>query len=166
MNYIDCDRVILDTETGLLDMYEELKKDNPTLKKRIYLQELDWDKWLQQAKILNDAVNILKNYDPKDNKILTQVHSLKEGTSKINYFRNLRIKNDIIIVPCTLMKNQIVDAKNNILIDDSIKNLDNWYNASGIPIYYGNNISEYISVLSLEDVLSGKVLRKYNKQNN
>ena len=160
MTYIDCDGVILDTETGLFDMYEVLKRDNPSLRKTIYLQELDWDKWLQDAKILNDAINILKNYDPKNNIILTKVHSLKEGESKINYFRNLQIKNDVIIVPYTLMKSQIVNAKNNILIDDGIKNLDDWYNAGGIPIYYGDNISEYVSVSSLEDVLLGKVLKK------
>ena len=32
IKYIDCDGVILDTETGLFDEYRELKKVNPELK--------------------------------------------------------------------------------------------------------------------------------------
>ena len=39
--YIDCDGVILDTETGLFSEYDILKIDNPELKRRVYLQNLD-----------------------------------------------------------------------------------------------------------------------------
>ena len=46
--YIDCDGVILDTETGLFDEYDILKKDNPELKRRVYLQNLDWKYWIEQ----------------------------------------------------------------------------------------------------------------------
>ena len=53
--YIDCDGVILDTETGLFDEYDILKRDNPELKRRVYLQNLDWKYWIEQASILNDA---------------------------------------------------------------------------------------------------------------
>ena len=85
--YIDCDGVILDTETGLFDKYDMLKKDNPELKRRVYLQNLDWEYWIEQAAVLNDAINILKNYNPKDTSILTKVHSLNEAVAKIKYFR-------------------------------------------------------------------------------
>ena len=64
--YIDCDGVILDTETGLFDEYYEKKKVNPDLKKILYLQQLDWVSWLAQAQILNDAIEILKSYDSSD----------------------------------------------------------------------------------------------------
>ena len=87
IKYIDCDGVILDTETGLFDEYHELKKINPELKKRQYLHDLDWEYWIWQASVLNDAVEILKSYDPKNVEILTRVHSLQEARAKINYFR-------------------------------------------------------------------------------
>ena len=51
--YIDCDGVILDTETGLFDEYDILKRGNPELKRRVYLQNLDWKYWIEQAAILN-----------------------------------------------------------------------------------------------------------------
>lgn len=75
--YIDCDGVILNTEEGLFDNYYELKKSNPELTKKQYLQELDWFYWISQASILNDAVEIIRNYNPMDVAILTKVFSLK-----------------------------------------------------------------------------------------
>ena len=69
--YVDCDGVILNTEEHLLDQYYELKKENPTLKKRIYLTNLDWERHLEQTTILNNAIEILKSHNPKDVYILT-----------------------------------------------------------------------------------------------
>ena len=60
--YIDCDGVILDTETGLFDRYYQLKETNPELKKLQYLQEMDWRSWLSQARILGNSIEILKHY--------------------------------------------------------------------------------------------------------
>ena len=62
VKYIDCDGVILDTESGLFDEYHELKKLNPELKKRQYLHDMDWEYWIWQAGVIGDAINILKNY--------------------------------------------------------------------------------------------------------
>ena len=132
--YIDCDGVILDTETGLFDRYYQLKETNPQLKKLQYLQEMDWRRWLSQAKVIRDAIEILKHYDPKDTHILTKVHSLQEATAKIEFFRNLSVKNDIIVVPNGVAKSSVVGAKGNILIDDSIRNLEDWKNSEGIPL--------------------------------
>ena len=46
---------------------------------------MDWRSWLRQAKILGEAVEILKHYNPKDVHILTKVHSLQEATAKIEF---------------------------------------------------------------------------------
>ena len=61
IKYIDCDGVILDTETGLFNEYYELLKTNPTLKVSTYLELKDWNYWLRQASILNDAIYLLNN---------------------------------------------------------------------------------------------------------
>ena len=156
--YIDCDGVILDTETGLFDEYDILKRDNPELKRRVYLQNLDWKYWIEQATILNDAVNILKNYDYRDTDILTKVHSLNEARAKINFFREMKIKNNIIIVSDEVKKSQIVDSFGNILVDDSNNNLVDWKENFGIPYYFGSKKSEFDKIESLDDILNPKKL--------
>jgi len=152
--YIDCDGVILDTETGLFDRYYKLKESNPDLKKLQYLQEMDWKSWLSQARILGDSIEILKHYSPRDVHILTKVHSLQEATAKIEFFRNLSIKNDIIVVPNGISKSSVVDAKGNILIDDSNKNLEDWKRSGGIPLYYGNKESIFFRATTIEDAIN------------
>ena len=156
--YIDCDGVILDTETGLFDEYDMLKKDNPELKRRVYLQNLDWEYWIEQAAVLNDAINILKNYDPKDTSILTKVHSLNEAVAKINYFRCKKVRNNIIIVPDGINKSQIVDPFGNILVDDSNSNLVDWEENLGVSYYFGSGQSEYDKIDTLDDILNSKKL--------
>ncbi len=163
--YIDCDGVILDTETGLFDQYYEQKKLNRNLKKVQYLQQLDWIWWIKQAKVLENAIEILKSYNPIDIIILTKVYSLGEALAKINYFRENKLKNDIVIVPNGINKSSVVEAKGNILVDDSLNNLEDWKIEGGIPVYYGSSIGDFQSIYNLEEVLNPakleKVLRYY-----
>lgn len=154
VKYIDCDGVILDTETGLFDEYHELKKSNPELKKRQYLHDLDWEYWIWQAGVIGDAIEILKNYDPRGVDILTRVHSLQEARAKLNYFREHKVRNNVIIVPDGIAKSSTVDAFNNVLVEDSNGNLDDWSEHHGIPIYFGTGDSIYTKVTSLDTVLS------------
>jgi len=163
--YLDCDGVILDTENGLFDKYYELKKVDSSLKRLQYLQELDWNWWISQCSVLNDAINILNGYDPRGIDILTKVHSLQEAKAKIDYFRNQRVKNNIIIVPNDVKKSTVVEACGNILVDDSSRNLDDWKENGGIPIYFGYDDSTYIKIETLEDVLNPQkvksILRRF-----
>ena len=109
--------------------------------------------------VLNDAINILKNYNPKDTSILTKVHSLNEAVAKIKYFRCKKVRNNIIIVPNGINKSQIVDPFENILVDDNNKNLDDWKRNFGIPYYFGNEQLEYETIDSLDDILNPKKLK-------
>ena len=164
IKYIDCDGVILDTETGLFDEYYELKKDNPNLKKRQYLHDMDWEHWIWQAGVLNDAVYLLKNYDPRFVEILTRVHSLDEARAKLNYFRDNGVRNNVVIVPDGVAKSRIVDAFGNVLVEDSNSNLDDWDSQHGIPIYYGTGDSIYPSVTSLDTVLDDEKFKSLVKK--
>ena len=112
--YIDCDGVILNTEAGLFDGYDKLKKVDPTYKRLQYLQNLDWEAWVEQAGFIGDAYEVLKFYDPSMADILTKVHSLNEARVKINFFRGHGIRNNIIIVPNGISKASVVNAKGNI----------------------------------------------------
>ena len=158
--YIDCDGVILDTENGLFDEYSVLLLDNPKLTVDEYLENLDWEYWIEQASVLGDAINILKNYDPSDTEILTRVSSMNEAIVKINYFRRKGVKNNIIIVPVGIKKSKIALPFNNILVDDSAYNLRDWKNNFGIPYYFGDMPSEFERIESLDDILNPKKLSK------
>lgn len=164
VKYIDCDGVILDTETGLFDEYYELKKVNPDLKKRQYLHDMDWEYWIWQAGVLGDAINILKNYDPRNVDILTKVHSLQEARAKLNFFRSNGVRNNVIIVPDGCSKSSVVDAFNNVLVEDSNSNLDDWNMHHGIPIYFGQGESVYTSISSLDTVLSEEKFKELVKK--
>ena len=158
--YLSCEGVILDTETGLFDKYYEQKRLNPHLQKKQFLQALDWENWLAQAQVLNNALEIIQNYDPSDIAILTQIYSLQEAQEKIKYFRNKNLKNNIILIPPGITKSNIIDANGNILVDNNLTQLAAWQNNQGISIYYGLCLQEYPHITNLEEILDSKKLEK------
>ena len=163
--YIDCDGVILDTESHLFDEYKKKKEKNPELTTIQYLQEMDWRFWLEQAQVLQDAISILRSYDYQDTDILTKVHSLQEAREKIIYFRSRGIKNNIVIVPNEAAKSQIVCAQDAILVDDNQDNLWNWRESKGHAFYFGEGETIFPRVFSLEEVMNPKKVKKLLKSN-
>ena len=158
--YIDCDGVILNTEAGLFDGYDKLKKVDLTYKRLQYLQNLDWEAWVEQAGFIGDAYEVLKFYDPSMADILTKVHSLNEARVKINFFRGHGIRNNIIIVPNGISKASVVNAKGNILVDDSATNLEEWNIAEGCSIYMGKKELSYPRIESLSEVMDDEKVKK------
>ena len=142
MRYIDFDGVILDTEEIL---FEEWRK-NPdshllSEKEKIeYIKNANWKYVLENSKIINDAIYILRQSDPNKVAILTRVHSLEnEGAEKIKYLRRKLVENQIILAPYNLRKDEVVEAYGNILVDDSLRNLKQWCKAGGYPMYFNKN---------------------------
>lgn len=163
MLYIDFDGVILDTEDVL---FEEWRKNPdslilPETEKIKYIQNKDWNYILNNSEIINDAIKYLNMMDPSKSFILTKVHSLRnEGMEKIKWLREKGVKQNVILVPYMLKKTDVVDAYGNILIDDCLKNLDDWKANGGNPIFFDMdddnidswqqpNIKRYQKVLSL-----------------
>lgn len=148
MLYIDFDGVILDTE-GLL--FEEWRK-NPNrhslseFDKIKYIQNSDWNYIINNSEIINDSIYYLKQMDPNESAILTKIHSLSnEGVSKVRWLREQGVKQSIILVPYMVKKTDIVDASGNILVDDCLKNLDDWVNCNGTPMFFDINDDGYDS---------------------
>ena len=148
MVYIDFDGVILDTE-GVL--FEEWRKnpnryslsENDKIK---YIQKSDWSYIINNSEIINDSIYYLRQMDSKQSAILTKIHSSSnEGIAKIRWLRDKGIKQSIILVPYMVKKTDMVDACGNILIDDCLKNLDDWSNDNGIPIFFDVNNDDYDS---------------------
>jgi len=139
MRYIDLDGVILDTEDII---FNKLLFDCKNLTEDFifpYVVNINWAYILKNSKDINNAINILKNMNPKESAILTRVHSTQEAEAKINYFKELGIKQEVIIAPYTKRKDEVVDAKDNILIDDSLKNLRQWIQSGGYPMFFDKN---------------------------
>lgn len=163
MLYIDFDGVILNTENLLFEEWRKIPNRH-LLDERVkeeYIQTRDWNYILNNSEIINDSVYNLKYIDPSTSAILTKINSLyNEGSTKVKWIRDNNIKQNIILVPFQLKKTDIVDAKDNILIDDGLINLDDWYNNGGIPIFFDidddnidtwnrPNTNNYQKVLSL-----------------
>ena len=148
MVYIDFDGVILDTE-GLL--FEEWRK-NPNrhllseIDKIRYIQNSNWNYIINNSEIINDSIYYLKQMDPSRSAILTKIHtSANEGVAKIKFLREQGIKQSIILVPYMVKKTDMVAASGNILVDDSLRNLDDWVNCNGIPLFFDINDDGYDS---------------------
>ena len=168
MRYIGFDGVILDTEDLLF--YEWRKNsDRKKLSEAIkigYIKNSDWGYIIREAPVINDAINRLKNMDYNTSAILTKVHSYKnEGYEKIKYLRECGIKQEIILVPYYMKKNEIVDPNGNILVDDSLKNLTQWYCSGGYPMFFDKNDNNMDSWGLYNDIGYQKVRRIDEERN-
>lgn len=157
--YIDCDGVVFDSEIWLFDDEYRSLKIKEEFDKIKYIQNKDWNEILSKSEIINDAISILK--DLRDFAILTKVHSMEnEGVAKIKLFRSFDIRNEIILVPFELKKTDVVDPRGNLLVDDTVHNLDDWKEQGGISIFFnkdnldvdgwGKGNSKYPKIKSLD----------------
>ena len=139
MTYIDFDGVILDTEPILFDEWKKKTNlDQLTEEDKIeYIKQANWKYILDNSEVIRDSIYILRNMNPKENIILTRVHSLEnEGAEKIKYLRRRLVELQVILAPYNLRKDEVVEAYGNILIDDSLRNLSEWKKAGGYPIFF------------------------------
>ena len=146
MLYIDFDGVILDTEELLFENWRKNPNRHllPGIEKIKYIQNSDWEYILYNSKVINDSLYYLKQMDLNTSFILTKVHSMNnEGCAKIQWLRNNKVKQGIILVPYCLKKTDIVNACGNTLIDDCLKNLDDWKDNDGTPIFFDIDNDNY-----------------------
>lgn len=145
--YIDFDGVIMDTYMPLFHDYLEKKNNGIYVDDTKHVINKNWEDVIKNSFVINDAINIIKELETDNVAILTRIHSLEnEGVAKIKFLREMGIKCNIILVPYQVKKTDIVQAKNNILVDDAVFNLDEWRMAGGIPIFFdtrGNNIDGF-----------------------
>ena len=145
--YIDFDGVILDTwEVIFKKYYEEfnttdIKEDNI---KKIMLT-IGWNYILENSKEINYSLEKIKRISKThDICILTKINSKQEQNAKTNFLLENKIKK-MCFVPYTSSKTQYVDPHNNILIDDDIKNLEEWEQHGGIAIFFNKDLNNYDS---------------------
>lgn len=135
--YIDFDEVILATEDYLFKEYLSMKKNGIPVDKQKYLEDYDWDWLVFNSEVIANSIEIIHSLP--ESKVLTKVHSLKEASAKIKFLRSKGLTNEIIIVPCNHQKIDLVPAKDNILVDDAVHNLDAWTANGGIAYFFNKN---------------------------
>ena len=138
--YLDFDQVLLATEDVLFIEYNEKKKQGIYLDKQKYLEDFDWHWLVFNSEVIANSLEVLRTIP--EAKILTKVHSLKEASAKIKFLRAEELPNEIILVPGNYKKIDLVQAKNNILVDDAVHNLDAWSSAGGISYYFNKDNSD------------------------
>jgi len=128
--YIDFDGVIVDTDKTINKL---IKKED----KHEFIKNYDWELLIKESEIINNAIENIKN-SKYDTYLLSKVSTTQEAKAKIKFLRKNKVNINLHFVPSGIDKNQVVQAKGNILIDDKIRNLDLWRQAGGISIYFNS----------------------------
>ena len=157
--YLDFDGVILDTIT-ISNNY--LKDNNITKEEDIhnYFETLDWRDLMNKSHIINNAIeNIWKIYESGLFKIgiITHYNSIQEVMLKDKFITD-NLPNDIVVhyVHYSNKKNTVVPAKDSILVDDYIKNIESWEDDLGIGIKFSDTDKEYqyLKINSLDEIIN------------
>ena len=145
--YIDFDGVILDTWKIIFKKYQKeynTEEINEMNLKKIML-EIGWESILKDSREINNSLEKIKQLNKNQNVcVLSKVNSREEEKAKREYLLKNGI-NTMCFVPYVFSKTQFVEAKGNILIDDDIKNLNDWQNHGGIPIFFNEKLCNYDS---------------------
>ena len=157
--YLDFDGVILDTIT-ITNNY--LKDNNITREEDIhkFFETLDWRKLLSESPVINNAIeNIWKLYKSGLFKlgIITHYNSMQEIMLKDKFIKdNLPSDIDVYYVHYSNKKNTVVPAKDSILVDDYIKNIESWEEDLGIGIKFSDTDKEckYLKINSLDEIIN------------
>ena len=162
--YLDFDGVIADTITVTYKMIEELGIDiRDSDKVRDFYINLNWFDLLNDAKQINNSVECIKQLQ-KSNlyylSILTTVHSNDEVIAKNRYIERNNLQIPIIAVPVGKSKDEVVDAKGSILVDDFNGNLYSWEKAGGIAVKFSNKSSDKFNTISSLSELNNEVFVK------
>lgn len=155
--YLDLDGVILDSERLVV----ERKSNYPNLSWDEFFENLNWQELLKESKEINSSVKIIKELQKIRNGliILTKVHTLSEMQAKTLEMRENRgIDLPLIFVPPHIKKSQIVIPRNNeLLIDDSMKNINDWNNNGGKGVLFTekveNNVENSVDTVNSLDFL-------------
>lgn len=163
--YIDFDGVILDSEERMLIRKYNAGFKNHNDENEFYeyfkyttLHPEEWDYIIRKASSINKSVEIIRELESLKKKIaiLTKVHTLYEMKVKIEDLRNHRkINCPVFFVPPNVKKHNIVIPNDQLLIDDSKKNIKLWIENGGNGFIFDKTISDNTKdkVRSLEFLL-------------
>lgn len=148
--FIDFDGVILDSEKRMLERkyelgYRDHKNESEFDKYFDYtnLHPEEWEYIIKEAKPINNSVEIIKELENLKRKIaiLTKIHTLQEMKVKVEVIREkLNILCPVIFVPPGVKKHQVIIPNDQLLIDDSKKNINLWIVNGGRGLIFDSSI--------------------------
>jgi len=151
---LDCDGVLLDSETRIW----KLRKEKSNLSWDDFFQIVDWEKLYQEAEEIENSLHIVRKLQKKGHNlaILTKTHMIREGISKVKRLREEDITVPIIMVPPDIKKSEIyIPDKKSLLVDDNLKMVKDWREKGGEAILFdiNNSSDEKQKVKSLKFLL-------------
>lgn len=103
----------------------------------------EWGYIIREARSINNSVEIIRELEKLKKRIaiLTKVYTLYEMKTKVEDLRKSRnIQCPVFFVPPGIKKHQIVIPNNQILIDDSKKNVKYWIENGGRGFIFDSSI--------------------------
>lgn len=150
--FIDFDGVILDSEERMLERKYDLgfrnHENSDEFTKYFEYTNLhpeEWDYIIREAKSINHSVEIIRELERMKKKIaiLTKVHTLYEMKAKIEDIREHRnIQCPVIFVPSGIKKHQVIIPNQQLLVDDSKRNIQGWIENGGKGFLFDSKITE------------------------
>ncbi len=145
--YIDFDGVILDTWEVIFKEYQRKYNTKDIIEENLknIMLEIGWNYILKESREINNSLEKIIHLQ-KNQKvcILSKINSDEEKHKKREYLLNNGI-DTMCFVPYNTSKTQFVNAKDNILIDDDLENLNDWLEQGGISIYFNEQLNNYDS---------------------
>ena len=156
--YLDCDGVILDTINKTYQIFEEKKMYDDDERKKYYAS-IDWEELIIISGEIDNSISKIKLLSEHfDIEILTHVTSEREEKAKYTYFSKELPNINVIPVPKSIDKCDMVNPDGAILVDDFTPNLKKWKEKGGIPIKFSDSGKEceFTTITDLLELLEIK----------
>lgn len=135
---VDFDGVILDSQARFdREMHSLLDEDWFD-----YLINIKWYEFLRECEEIDESTKTLieLQHYRKLKGIITAIHSLEEGKQKLIYLREKQIEVPVFYTLPGQQKNEVfIPTPDVILVDDKIKNFNNWEAANGSALLFNPN---------------------------
>ena len=153
--YLDCDGVILDT---IKKSYEIIENQNLTTEDEIHVfyKNINWEELIIISGEIDNSISKIRQLSSQfDIEILTHVNSENEAKAKFTYFAKELPDINVIPVPKSIDKCDMIHPNGAILVDDFIHNLEKWKEKGGIPIKFSDSGKEcdFITITDLMELL-------------
>ena len=148
--FLDLDGVLINTNKYIQKAINNSNDDISI--KEVFVElckSFPWHDFLNNCKEINNSFKLIKELNKiYDLTIITHFYSLSEEKLKIDFITNKFKGIKYITVPFEKKKNEIVNAKNCILVDDYYANIENWNKSGGIGLFFSNKTTKKIMTIN------------------
>ena len=169
--YCDCDGVILNTIEVGFGMMREMGCNMSDRKEIDYYfkNKVNWNDIFDKAEYINNSIDQLNYLKRKkifeDIIILSKVCTQSEEKLKNELFKRVLPDIKLITLDYNLSKALVVPSKDNVLLDDEIRNCEEWNNQEGVAVLFSPFMYNHESnvVNNIRDVVETEGVKKLIK---